>query len=190
MPPLRPSVIFNPASLDVLDITTMCLECYSVSSCRQVSCRHHGALDIGDLEDHTAHVAFMNEEPNILLAKIVHAECHLLPCACHPPWHIAHVEVTVPPALELSLATATTDFVSASFISYWGPWHAVYQHHSGSSRQLISFLVPSLEDRIVVFLSIPPSCGAFCVGSNPWPLHCAPPSPESARTPNLFLAPF
>ena len=31
---------------------------------------------------------------------------------------------------------------------------------------------------------------ALCVGSNPGPLHCAPPSPESVRNPNLFLAPF
>ena len=61
----------------------------------------------------------MNAEPNILLANIQHASVISGLVRATHLGHIARVEFTVQPALGISLATATTDFVSASFIKYW-----------------------------------------------------------------------
>ena len=61
------------------------------------------------------------------------------------------------PALGMSLATATTDFVSASFISYWARGTQCTSTILDPRSNLLSF---SLGDRIVVFLSIPLACVA------------------------------
>ena len=69
--------VFSRASFsvpfDVLDRNTLRAERYSGSGCRQLWRRCRGALDIGDLETHTAHVASIVAEPNFLLAKIWNA---------------------------------------------------------------------------------------------------------------------
>ena len=117
-------------------------------------------------------------------------ECLWRPCACHPPWTHRSRRIHRATCSWNILGNSDHRFRLGLLHQLLSPWHAVYQHHAGASLQLIFFLVPSLGDRIVVFLSIPPACVALCVGSNPLPLHCAPPSPESARTSNLFVAPF
>ena len=186
---LCPSVIFNPASLDVLDITTLCLECSSFQQLPNVmplsrSARHRrfgrpyrtrGLHECG-----TEHSGGQDSA----------CECHQRPCACHPPWTCRSRGIHRATCSWYILGNSDHRFRLGLLHQLLGPWHAVCQHHAGSSLQLIFFLVPSLGDRIVVFPSIPLACVALCVVSNPWPLHCAPPSPESARTPNLFLAPF
>ena len=84
-------------------------------------------------------------------------ECHLRPCACHPPWTYRSRGIHRATCSWNVLGNSDHRFRLGLLHQLLGPWHAVYQHHSGSSLQLFSF---SLGDGIVVFLSIPLACVA------------------------------
>ena len=77
-------------------------------------------------------------------------ECHQRPCACHKPWTYRSRGIHRATCSWSILGNSDHRFRLGLHHQPLGPWHAVYQHHSGSSLQLIFFLVGRPHRRVPI----------------------------------------
>ena len=164
------------------------------------------ALDIGDLETHTAHVAFIVAEPNSLLIRNACAICslavashfghsartdftweHIRFCRRFFCSRVDHSLHQAGPFSWRVLGDSAHSFSSPALSSGTGRVvRGCTDTALGRHANLLSFFGPLWEDRIVVLLGIPPVCAAAFVSQI---LDCSTVHhlSDSARTGNLFV---